>query len=127
MVVIYFLEHVWWFVWGCPRTLEAAAIRFLSHHGPGIRSVLDPDTSHDISRYRKAWAGMICSAYGLGYVKKVIPMGERDIWRVSWNRRLMKSCGAPSDPITAAERILERVIELAQAQLSVPTSSATDE
>ena len=108
------MHWLWWRFWGCPRTVETAAADFLHLRagGPRVREVLRiPETwgyatTTDFTR-------RIAYVYGLGNVKRV-ELDKPDVWSVGWNRRLLRACGTPSDPGAAADRILERVCEMAR-------------
>jgi hypothetical protein len=103
-------DVLWWRWWGCPRTLEAAALDFFWQRNPPRVRALFAD---------RTWARLVASALLLDFKRRVAATYglARDFnfrttgkWSSGWNRRLLADCGGESEE--AAERIVRRVWEL---------------
>src|SRR5262245_46398724 len=103
------MDHLLWRFWFCPRTIESAAHDFFYRRNPErVRAALaDPTSCYDFTI--TAWKRRIASNYGLASDYNVHTTG---IWSPGWNRRLLNVAGP--EPEVAAERILNRVYELAR-------------
>jgi hypothetical protein len=104
---------VWWRFWACPHTVDTAAADFLHlRNPPRVRELLATRESWGLA-LTTDFTRRIGYIYGPG-VSRHVGVDLPDIWSAGWNRRLLRACGAPSDPGAAAEHILRRVREMAR-------------
>ena len=97
-------EEIWWRYQAYPRTLQAAARDFLENRKPErVRAVLADSDSYHVDFKRR-----IGTIYGLARDFNVLTTVQ---WSAGWNQRLLSDVGP--DPEEAAERILQRVCEMA--------------
>src|SRR5262249_2036093 len=109
---------LWWRFWGCPRSVEAAALDFLHRrNGPWVRATLASRETWGMATTTD-FARRIAYAYGLGSVKSVDWRTGQEVWSAGWNWRLLRDCGSPTNPRVAAEHILDRVCQLARMLLN---------
>jgi hypothetical protein len=112
-------DELWWRFRTCPRTRESAARDFLLVRNPErVRAILaDRDSWCDF--YVTDFKRRIAATYGLA---SSYNFHTTRVWSPGWNRWLLASAGP--DPEQAAERILQRVCELAKLGVHVSPEEA---